>query len=205
MLKKKTCRNVSSNVRYQVNVNYTFVCYLLSDSPRIFWGWGLRWWSNKAMQSPLAAEYLKRAIPSLAGLRALGVSLVLVYFGTAAVKICLKFSWALKELMSEFFATPTLRIVDRVVKWYLKNWRRCYYRCYAVIMTDVAQGNKNRYIWGIPRQLNQDLAVMSQMFSVIFHMKLPVGKDILYFLRFSFTFRFLTKKIPVSWNLKKFT
>ena len=39
-------------------------------------------------------------------------------------------------------------------------------------------------IWGIPRQFDQDLTVMSQMFFVIFYIKEPVEKHIPNFFRF---------------------
>ena len=54
------------------------------------------------------------------------------------------------------------------------------------------------YIWGIPRQFDQDLAVMSHIFSVIFYMKLPVEKYIpnffKIFLLFVFQISFFSKQ-----------
>ena len=50
------------------------------------------------------------------------------------------------------------------------------------------------YIWGIPQQFDQDLAVTSQIFSVIFYMKVPVEKYILKFFSFFFIFKSFKKK-----------
>ena len=80
-------------------------------------------------------------------------------------------------------APTTLRLRCRIVGRHLAIARQN-------LPGDKAVPSQYIYIWDIPRKFDQDLAVMSQIFSVIFYIKVPVEKYIPNFFHFFVHFSF---------------